>query len=88
MPAPGPGSAGVAGEPGAGGGRGLGTSRNAAGLGTSRSAAGLGGMSIGAGRGRDEVDGVHKRPDYLVEPDAESLFGSDELTAPPVLGVA
>lgn len=57
-----------------------------AGMGTSRSAAGLGGMPIGGGSGEREEDGEHRRPAYLVEPDVESLFGTDELTAPAVIG--
>ena len=80
-PVPGPGGAraGAVGEHGTGGGRGAGM--------TSRSAAGLGGVPIGGARADGEDDGEHRRPAYLVEPDAESLFGSDELTAPPVIGV-
>jgi hypothetical protein len=27
-----------------------------------------------------------KRPKYLVEPELQGMFGSDELTAPPVIG--
>ena len=73
------GAGGVAGEHGT-------TGRGAAVV-ASRSAAGLGGVPIGAGRGDGEQDGVHRRPAYLVEPDAKSLFGTDELTAPPVIGV-
>jgi hypothetical protein len=70
---------GVAGGPGMAGGRGVGA-------GPSRSAAGLGGVPIGAGARRED-DGEHRRPAYLVEPDPDALFGSDELTAPPVIGV-
>jgi hypothetical protein len=45
-----------------------------------------GGMG-GAGRkGEGEEDKEHGRPSYLVEGDPESTFGSDELTAPPVIG--
>ena len=30
--------------------------------------------------------GEHQRPSYLVEADPDSLFGTDEMTAPPVIG--
>jgi hypothetical protein len=47
-------------------------------------ASGAGGM--GAGRGqRGQGDAEHKRPSWLVETD-ESIFGTDEATAPPVIG--
>jgi hypothetical protein len=78
----GPGGAGGAGalaaEHAAGGGRGLGAG--------GRGGAGgqMGGM--GGGRGQGEDDGEHQRPSYLVEGDPESLFGTDEMTAPPVIG--
>lgn len=50
----------------------------------SAGAGGMGGM--GAGRGqRGQGDGEHKRPSWLVEND-EGIFGTDELTAPPVIG--
>lgn len=31
-------------------------------------------------------DGEQKRPKFLIEPEIEGMFGSDELTAPPVIG--
>jgi hypothetical protein len=49
--------------------------------------AGLGGVPLGAGTGKGDEDTEHQRPAWLVEDDPESLFGSDELTAPAVLGV-
>jgi hypothetical protein len=48
---------------------------------------GSGGMPMGgAGRGgRGGEDGEHKRPSWLLETD-EGIFGTDERTAPPVIG--
>jgi hypothetical protein len=43
-------------------------------------------MGAGAGRGQGEEDGEHQRPAYLVEADPDSLFGTDQMTAPPVIG--
>jgi hypothetical protein len=52
-----------------------------------RGAAGMGGMGgMGAGRGQGGEDEEHQRPSYLVEPDPDSTFGTDEMTAPPVIG--
>lgn len=86
----GPGGPGSSATPGPGAGvGGVGASpsgRSPAGTGASRSAAGLGGVPVGA-RTDGEEDGEHRRPAYLVEPDIESVFGTDELTAPPVIGV-
>ncbi|MFC7612547.1 hypothetical protein ACFQV2_01620 [Actinokineospora soli] len=68
------------GGPGAGGpgGRGAGA------------AGGRGGAGMGAGAGgrgaNGEDDYEHQRPSYLVEPDAEEAFGTDQVTAPPVIG--
>jgi hypothetical protein len=54
---------------------------------TSGRGAGTGGMGgMGAGRGQGGEDDEHERPSYLVEPDPESTFGTDEMTAPPVIG--
>jgi hypothetical protein len=51
-----------------------------------RGAAGAGGMMpAGSGRRRD-ADAEHKRPSFLVEADADELFGTDQRTAPPVIG--
>lgn len=37
-------------------------------------------------RGRGDEDDVHDRPEYLVEPDPNSLFGTDEQASSPVIG--
>jgi len=47
---------------------------------------GAGGMGAPRGKGKGEDDDEHERPAYLVEGDPESTFGSDQLTAPPVIG--
>jgi hypothetical protein len=47
---------------------------------------GMGGMG-GGGRGQGgEEDSEHERPSFLVEPDPHETFGTDEVTAPPVIG--
>lgn len=94
------GSPGAAGGPGASSGspaRGLGVgggqgvapetagARGGAG-GAGRGAVGQGMGAGGGGRGRDEEDQEHERASYLVEPDPDSTFGTDEVTAPPVIG--
>jgi hypothetical protein len=77
----GAGAGALAAEHAAGGGRGgLGAGGRGGGAG-----GGLGG-GMGGGRGQGEEDGEHQRPSYLVEGDPESLFGTDEMTAPPVIG--
>ncbi|HET9139893.1 PPE domain-containing protein [Actinophytocola sp.] len=44
-------------------------------------------MAPGAGTTAPRAeDGERKRPEYLVESDLEGMFGSTELTAPPVIG--
>jgi hypothetical protein len=51
--------------------------------------AGMGGMPMGGGggaRGQGQEDGAHQRPSYLVEGDPDETFGTDEVTAPPVIG--
>lgn len=40
---------------------------------------------MGAGRGQGGEDEEHDRK-YTIEPDPEELFGTDQLTAPPVIG--
>jgi hypothetical protein len=45
----------------------------------------LGGAPVGPNRTKDEEDDEHKRK-ILIESDSEGLFGSDELTAPQVIG--
>lgn len=48
---------------------------------------GMGGMAgAGGGKGQGGEDKEHKRADFLQENDPESLFGTDEKTAPPVIG--
>ncbi|HJQ48210.1 MAG TPA: hypothetical protein VJ870_18095 [Amycolatopsis sp.] len=51
--------------------------------------AGRGGMSgMGGGHGgKGGEDEEHQRPSYLIEEDPDSLFGTDEKTAPPVIGL-
>jgi hypothetical protein len=52
-----------------------------------RSLAGPGGAAgAGSAHGGAAEDTERKRPEYLIEPDAEGMFGSDALTAPPVIG--
>jgi hypothetical protein len=44
---------------------------------------------MGAGRGggrKGAEDQEHQRASYLVERDPDSIFGVDEMTAPPVIG--
>jgi hypothetical protein len=50
-----------------------------------RGAGGMGGAPHGR-KGEGEEDQEHERPAYLVEGDPEGAFGSDQLTAPPVIG--
>lgn len=45
-----------------------------------------GGMGGGGRRGEGEDDTEHERPSFLVEPDPHDTFGTDEVTAPPVIG--
>jgi hypothetical protein len=40
---------------------------------------------LGGGRGKDDEDAEHERK-VLIEVDSEETFGSDVLTAPPVIG--
>jgi hypothetical protein len=42
---------------------------------------------LGGGRGRGSEDREHRRPEYLMESDPDSIFGTDEKTIPPVLGL-
>lgn len=42
-------------------------------------------MPVGGNGGRDD-DLEHRMPDYLKQEDPESVFGTDEPTAPPVIG--
>ncbi|MFC4855079.1 hypothetical protein [Actinophytocola glycyrrhizae] len=45
-----------------------------------------GGMGGGGRRGEGDDDTEHERPSFLVEPDPHDTFGTDEVTAPPVIG--
>ncbi|SFQ44199.1 hypothetical protein SAMN05421810_107198 [Amycolatopsis arida] len=47
---------------------------------------GMGAMGAGGGRGQGGEDKEHQRPTYLVEGDPDELFGTDQRTAPPVIG--
>ncbi|WP_199430815.1 hypothetical protein [Qaidamihabitans albus] len=90
--------AGGAGTPGAGTGSGAakpggvgGVGPGAAGGAGAAAAAGRGGMGAGmggAGRGGAQGGGdeEHQRPTYLVEGDPDEVFGTDQRTAPPVIG--
>jgi len=50
-------------------------------------AAGMGGMGAGKGKGGEDDD-EHQRASYLIEPDADDIFGgSDEKPVPPVIGL-
>ena len=44
------------------------------------------GGGMGAGHGQGDEDLEHQRPSYLTEPDPEAVFGTDQATAPPVIG--
>lgn len=54
--------------------------------GTRTGAAGAGGMGAGGGRGQGGEDTEHERASFLQERDPDALFGTDEITAPPVIG--
>lgn len=66
------------------GGMGPGGGAGAGGRGAGGTGAG-GGMGGAGGRGQGGEDGEHSRPSYLIEPDAEDVFGTDQKTAPPVI---
>jgi hypothetical protein len=51
-----------------------------------RGAGGTGGFGGAPLSGRKEEDEEHTRPDYLIEPDPDALFGSDERASSPVIG--
>lgn len=71
---------------------GLGAAEAAAGRGGAGGAAGgrgMGAMGGGMGGGRGGQGGEdedHQRPTYLVEGDPDAVFGTDQRTAPPVIG--
>jgi hypothetical protein len=93
-PGPGPGSRGPAGTrapfgPGSAGGP-LAAEEAAAQRAAAAAARGtnpgtMGATPVGAGRGKGDEDEEHRRK-YLIETDAEGVFGSDVLTAPQVIG--
>ncbi|CRK60570.1 Glycine-rich cell wall structural protein 1 precursor [Alloactinosynnema sp. L-07] len=59
----------------------------AGGAGAGRGGAGMGGgMGGGGGRGQGGEDEEHTRASFLQEDDPEAIFGTDEVTAPPVIG--
>jgi len=43
-------------------------------------------MGAGGHKGEGSEDEEHTRASFLVEPDPDSTFGTDEMTAPPVIG--
>lgn len=43
-------------------------------------------MMAPRGQGKGGEDSEHKRPDYLLNPDPDATFGTDELVTPPVIG--
>jgi hypothetical protein len=45
---------------------------------------GMGAMGGGHG-GQGDEDTEHERPSFLQEDDPEDIFGTDEVTAPPVI---
>jgi len=75
---------------GLGAGRGAGAAAGAGfRSGTAGGRGGVGGFGGAAPpRGRGEEDDEHNRPEYLVEPDPNSLFGTDEQASSPVIGAA
>ncbi|MGV9294938.1 hypothetical protein [Amycolatopsis sp. NPDC003676] len=74
--------AGESGGAGAGGMRGGGAAGGAAGK---AGAAGMGGMGGGAKGGKGQEDEEHQTK-YLLEEDGNDIFGSDQMTVPPVIG--
>lgn len=74
------GAGGPGGGPGSPGSLGGGRAGGAGGLG------GFGGMP--AGSAKREEDKEHTRPEYLIEPDPNEIFGSDQSVSSPVIGAA
>jgi hypothetical protein len=72
--------------PGAGGAAAAAEGAAARGAAGSRGMGGMGGLHGGGKRGEGEEDTEHERPTFLVEPDPHDTFGTDEVTAPPVIG--
>jgi hypothetical protein len=49
---------------------------------------GMNGMGAGGkGKGEGSEDREHARATYLIEPDPDSIFGTDQRTVPPVIGL-
>lgn len=84
----GAGAASGAGRPGMPGGMPPAAAPGGAGAAAAAGRGGMGaaGMGAGAGRGKGEDDAEHQRPTYLVEADPDDVFGTDQRTAPPVIG--
>lgn len=59
--------------------------RGGSGAGARGGGAPMGGGAGGAG-GKGEEDLEHQAPSYLLESDPDAIFGTDEITAPPVIG--
>jgi hypothetical protein len=90
---PGVGGPGSGAGQGAGGGRSVGepaAGQNPAARGGAVAGRGVGPggvpMAAGMGKGRGGEDEEHKHASYLQEPDPHEVFGTDEVTAPPVIG--
>jgi hypothetical protein len=61
--------------------------RGGAGGAGAASRGGAGGMAgVPGGHGQGDEDEEHQRPSFLVEGDPDAVFGTDEMTAPPVIG--
>ncbi|MGX7823988.1 hypothetical protein ACTG9Q_02730 [Actinokineospora sp. 24-640] len=71
---------------GRGGGVGAGAGAGAGAAGGRGGGAGMGGMGATGARGQGGEDEEHQRPSYLVEADPDEVFGTSEMTAPPVIG--
>jgi hypothetical protein len=93
----GPGGSGSSGGSGGAGGSGARSGVGATGAAAEESAMGgeaaatRGGGAVGGGMGggrggKGVEDGEHKRASFLLEPDPNAFFGTDEKTAPPVIG--
>ncbi|MBC6449105.1 hypothetical protein [Actinokineospora xionganensis] len=80
------GPGGRSGALGAGGDHGPGGRGGAAGAGGRGGGAGMGGGMGGGGRGQGGEDEEHTRASFLQEDDPEAIFGTDQITAPPVIG--
>ncbi|WP_091376637.1 hypothetical protein [Actinokineospora alba] len=79
------GAGGRSGALGAGGDHGPG-GRGGAGAGGRGGGAGMGGGMGGGGKGQGGEDEEHTRASFLQEDDPEAIFGTDQITAPPVIG--